>query len=60
MNGFGGAVHERANAAQVRIPAPARQIMRVTDSVPKMRGFTADVTILPFVSLAGLARKFGQ
>ncbi len=44
VDGLRRAVHESADAAEIRIPPPARQIMRVTDSVAKMWGLTADVT----------------
>jgi len=43
VNGFGGAVDERADAAEVRVPAPARQVMRVTDAVAEVRLLAADV-----------------
>jgi hypothetical protein len=46
VDGFHGAVDERAHTAQIRIPAPARQIMRVADPIPEVRALPANVTRL--------------
>ncbi len=43
---FGGPVYAGVNRAQINVPAPPRDVVRVADDVSKLRLLAADITNL--------------